>query len=627
MPPADSPALRFTEPAVAWNTPGIHPDRVSTEGDYFNAGDADDFEASSIGQTYRRVNADVLLWIAGRSMVGGGPERFTEQSHQFRPGQTLRKQLIVLNDTRGPLKGRLVADVRLAEKTRVLFDQPIEVPAGGQRRVAFSCELPADAAGTYHINARLHYGDKMLRTDHFAFEVLLPVPPPQDVPDVVLWDPKGLTAKELRRLGVKVAAVTGSVPTSAKGLLVGREAISLDGALPDVGPLLARGGRVVVFEQTEQALSRRLGFRTNAPSLRTTFHRTFHPIVQGLGNTQLRDWTGDATLLPDRFTLPDFEEHDPKVDWLGFQNTRAWKWGNGGQVASVVIEKPQTGDFLTLVDGGFDLQYAALMVARIGNGQMAFCQLDVTGRSQPDPAADRLVGNLVQWAGWVSPVPWTPQPIKPAAFVGDAATLKFLRSLGAELVASDTPPPPAGASIEVGAAGQSAPQRMRVLLFQDAASLAKLDGHFETRPENLTHTVLPASNMPTPWLDGIGPAELHFRGRTPLLGVFPQYGWALSTGLLAHTNRGTTSLVFCQIDPRQFDYQQPGKIYLKLTHNRTCTLLSRLLANCGVPMTSRLADYWKEPPPPTDANRPRWLQSYYLDTPIAEDDPYRYNRW
>jgi len=24
---------------------------------------------------------------------------------------------------------------------------------------------------------------------------------------------------------------------------------------------------------------------------------------------------------------------------------------------------------------------------------------------------------------------------------------------------------------------------------------------------------------------------------------------------------------------------------------------------------------------------PRWLRSYYINTPIAEDDPYRYYRW
>ena len=45
-----------------------------------------------------------------------------------------------------------------------------------------------------------------------------------------------------------------------------------------------------------------------------------------------------------------------------------------------------------------------------------FCQLDVTGRTESDPAATRLVGNLL---GYVSA--WKPAPSRKLLYVGEAA--------------------------------------------------------------------------------------------------------------------------------------------------------------------------------------------------------------
>jgi hypothetical protein len=626
----------FQEPPETWNTPGVHPDMLGGQADYFRAGDPGRFEGSSLGTTFLHINADVLLWIAG------SPDRFTEQSHLFRPGQTVRKQLIVLNDTRGPLKGRLAARVQLGQQPVGTLDQEVEVPPGGQRRVPWEFSLPAGAAGNGSMEATLRWGDREAPADPWAFEVLPAAEPPRGLSGVVLWDPKGLTAKELSRLGIEVPRASGALAEDTRALLVGREALTVDGELPEVGPLLARGGRVVVFEQTEPVLSRRLGFRTNAPSLRNVFLRTAHPILAGLGKSQLHDWCGDATLLPDRFTLPDFEATDPKVDWLGFRNPRVWKWGNAGQLASVVPEKPQTGDFLSLVDGGFDLQYSPLLLARTGGGQIVFCQLDVTGRSQPDPAADRLLANLVGWAG--EPAGRNavrPPAVPPAHYVGDTATLEFLRSLGAQLAPAASLAQALAQPGTTVAAGAADPAELRralaalhrvpsalVLLWPTAAALEAFGPALEVRPQNITHTLFRADDAAQPWLAGVGPAELHFRGRTSLPGVFPRQGWSLETGVVAAMRLGQSQLVFCQIDPRQFDYTQPDKIYLKLTRNRSCTLLARVLANSGVALAGNLETSWRAPATADPAAGPgRWLHSFYLDAPVGEDDPYRYNRW
>ena len=82
-----------------------------------------------------------------------------------------------------------------------------------------------------------------------------------------------------------------------------------------------------------------------------------------------------------------------------------WRCGNRGNVASVLIEKPARGDFLPILDGGFSLQYSPLLEYREGQGMVLFCQMDVTGRTEQDPAAEiagpqpaRLRGRLAAGA-------------------------------------------------------------------------------------------------------------------------------------------------------------------------------------------------------------------------------------
>ena len=117
------------------------------------------------------------------------------------------------------------------------------------------------------------------------------------------------------------------------------------------------------------------------------------PIIRlwpGSRRRSLHDWRGEATLLPPRLTYELRPRYGPTVKWCDIPVTRVWRCGNRGNVASVLIEKPARGDFLPIVDGGFSLQYSPLMEYHEGRGLVLFCQLDVTGRSEPEPAAESL---------------------------------------------------------------------------------------------------------------------------------------------------------------------------------------------------------------------------------------------
>ena len=188
-------------------------------------------------------------------------------------------------------------------------------------------------------------------------------------------------------------------------LIIGKGALTADGP----GPNLSRvrdGLKVIVFEQTAEALEKRLGFRIAEYGLRQVFPRVpGHPLLAGLNAENLRDWRGSATLQPPRLDYTTSQTFGgPAVRWCGIEVPRVWRCGNRGNVASVLIEKPARGDFLPILDGGFSLQYSPLMEYREGKGMVLFCQLDVTGRTEQDPAAETLARNLVGYvAAWKPP--------------------------------------------------------------------------------------------------------------------------------------------------------------------------------------------------------------------------------
>ena len=58
------------------------------------------------------------------------------------------------------------------------------------------------------------------------------------------------------------------------------------------------------------------------------------------------------------------------------------------------------------------------MEYREGAGMVLFCQTDVTGRTESDPAAEALARNIFQYVAG-----WKPSPRRQAVYVGDALDL------------------------------------------------------------------------------------------------------------------------------------------------------------------------------------------------------------
>jgi hypothetical protein len=436
---------------------------------------------------------------------------------------------------------------------------------------------------------------------------------------LAVFDPKGETAAWLDKSGVKYRKIeAGDDLAGVETLVVGRRALTVDGPVPDFRRV-REGLKVVMFEQSADVLEKRLGFRVEEYGLRNVWPRVpDHPVMAGLISDQLRDWAGEATLLPPRLTYEIRPMHGPTVQWCGMPVSRAWRCGNRGSVASVLIEKPARGDFRPIIDGGYAVQYSPLMEFREGEGMILFCQLDVTGRSEEDPAARVLVGNLLRYVAGVKA-----GAQRRVVYAGEEAGLAHLKAGGFSVepfsgkVAADDVlvVGPGGGKVVTEGFVKAGGRVLAVGL--DEKELATFVPKVKTaRREHIAATFAPPTNGSL--LAGVSPADVHNRDprEAPLV---TGGATAVGDGVLA-TVEGT-NVVLCQIAPWQFE--RPATNNLRRTHGRVSFLLTRLLSNMGATSTTPLLDRLAR-----GAGGPTaWLEGLYLDRPEEWDDPYRFFRW
>lgn len=587
-------------------SPGIVPDQLPPPSQYIYCSNDDAMRPSTLGEAFLRWNGPLCAFIAGRA------GHFTEKSHVSSPGETFRKQLVILNDTRQPVT---CAYRWSAPALSSKGEGNIAVNPGEKSLVPLDFKLSEDARGEIPIEAEFDFGQGRIQRDAIAIHVL-PSPKTQ-APSarIALLDPAGHSGEILRRLGVKFKQLSpGAQANDTDLLIIGRQALSVDGPGIDLSRV-SEGLRVLVFEQSADVLERRFGFRVNIHGLRQVFPRTpSHPVLSGLGAEHLHDWRGAAAIVPPHLDITGVETHDPRWLWCGFENTRVWRCGNNGSVATVLIEKPERGDWLPIVDGGFDLQYAPLLECTHGKGRIVFCQLDVSGRTEEEPAAMTLCANLLRYLDAPPTV-----NARPLSYSGNADGLDLLKRLGH---------PPAAAD------GRNA-QPATLLVLGPGHQLHGLDAAVDAGA-NVLCIGLPASDLDRafaqkidfkqgpaisrplnhsgPETTGVGSADLHWR-------TMPSIASTVGHPAVAVIPRGKGRIVLCQAAPWMFDYEKNP--YLRTTYRRNVFLISRLLSNLGARSDCPIIDRFASPP---KSEKP-WLGSLYLQEPVAGDDPYRYYRW
>lgn len=601
--------------------PGFSPDYFDQRYERHDlAFEEEDWLPTAVAEALYRNNGPLLAYI------GGKPGAFTSKDHTFFPGETFQKQAIVINNSRRTVKCDCTWSLDLPRA--ISGQRHVTVPTGEQARVPLTIALPKDVTpGEYRLRAKFSFDSADAQEDESVVHVLPRSEPARPVTNLAVFDPKGQTAAWLKSAGVGFRTVGAAETLSLNDvLLVGRHALTLDSAAPDI-TAVREGLRVVMFEQSSQVLEQRLGFRTTEYGLRQLFPRApDHPLLAGLGEKQLRDWRGSATIVPPQLAYETRPRLGPIVRWCGLEVPHIWRCGNRGNVSTVQIEKPACGSFLPIVDGGFSLQYSPLMEHREGQGMMLFCQLDVTGRSETEPAAEKLLHNILAYVS-----KWKPPPPRKIVYSGNDAGRRHLESAGFRAQPFEGRLTSSQLLVVTPDEGNPLPKnRQAVVDFLtsggyllavglDQPDLAFLPGEVSVRKEEHIAAWFEAPRGDSP-LRGISPADVHNRDprKLPLIesGANP-----IGDGVLATLRGG--NVVLCQLAP--WEFEGPSRQNLKKTHRRTSFLLSRLLSNLGAESSTPILERFHTPL--AEGEAPRWQTGLYLDQPEEWDDPYRFFRW
>jgi hypothetical protein len=602
--------------------PGLSPDYIERDRSRIElAYELSDWVPTVAARALIRNNMPLLAYIAGK------PDAFTSKDHNFLPGETVEKQIIVINNSRETVSCDCQWSFGLPKA--VTGSKRVTLPTGQQVRIPLSFAVPAGTEpGRYQVSMTAKISTGETQEDSFTADVL-PMPSAVQVGGrVAVFDPKGETARLLDGMGVQYQPVEANADLSAYDILVvGKGALTLGNSAPDISRV-REGLKVIVFEQTADVLEKRFGFRVAEYGLRWVFRRVpDHPLLAGIGGEHLWNWRGEATILPPRLKYELSRQFGtPTVQWSGIPVTRLWRCGNRGNVASALIEKPARGDFLPILDGGYSLQYSPLMEYHEGRGMVLFCQMDVTGRTESDPAAEMLARNILQYVST-----WKPATSRKVLYAGDPVGKSHLERAG---ISAGTYEGGKLSVDQVLVVGSGAGQKLAT----NAAAIASwlnAGGHLLAigldaeeansflpikvgmkKAEHIAAYFEPfgAGTL----LAGVSPADVQNRDPRELP-LVSGGATIIGDGVLAKAENA--NIVFCQLLPWQFDVLKQNT---KRTYRRTSCLLARLLANMGAAGRTPLLAHASSP---VVEGETRWLDGLYLDVPEEWDDPYRFFRW
>lgn len=534
----------------------------------------------------------------------------TLKTHIFAPGETLDRGALLLNNSNTTAELTCRWKFELADQTVAEGSKTATIPAGGEGFVPIQALIPAGGDRAGKLSVAFVKDGKPLRSDACAIDVIAPrVFSNQG--KVALIDPEGDSAKALAAAGIRFELRCFDEDFSGFDTIVfGRRAFNYElNLLPeglDLAKLMGQGKHVLILEQDEAALRERFKLRTEYLSPREAFGRGGSTtLLDGIPDRLLNYWRGAATLT-DGYEVaraknkPGAGEFGDGGTWLytwndGESHTRPMKWGNTHNVATVVAIKPDTGSFRTLLDCGYANNYAAAWQLACDNGTIVFNQMDVSGRSEPCPAATRLLQNLLRTTAGTPKPSW-----RQAVYLGsetDAAMLKQL-AIPARTLAAPAEAQPSRDLLVVGEASpaQLLAWKAPLAAFAQAGgtvfSLPRTAAEFAagwtpvavtTRQRTVNHTLI--GKPAAPLLAGLGNSDFYWKGNLDLVGLEPVAGAGLQldTGILTSVPWGKGQYVFCQIAPAAFGDVKRDH-WLKDSKRITERMIRTVLSNLGTKM-------------------------------------------
>ena len=493
--------------------------------------------------------------------IGGPAREWTSKAHQFHSGEAIVKSVLIVHDQAAG------AEVVVKwEATRpangapaVSGEQKATLRPWSRTAVEFQLKAPENKSGRpeeLELKAVVIGLDGAREITCEPFRCLIwpePPAPAAGAEPFKIIDPEGESSAWLTRFGAKLETLT---PEGKLGrvLVLGRRAMSGISKLPFTAADVAAGTRVLICEQHCGDLER-MGFRTEDHCPRNVFARCpAHPVLSGIQDESMRDWRGDSTLLG----------WGPEGDTTRAPpSRRTYHWSNRGTVASNILETPHLGAFKAISDCEFDLAYTPLLSWRHGKGEIVFSQLDLSGRTDSDPAVEHIQRGIVNY--FQTPLAGAPQ--NRSAVCAGKATQDKVAELGFSAKSWVESPDPATEMLVFGKDDGDVlnGHRSTVLEFAKAGGtvllfpatkgiLANLGVKgLSLKTEKLSGTV--AKVDANALLDGVGPQHLHWREPIEMTKIESEQNSGFESllgGLAGVMPLGKGRLVLLQTDPAAF---------------------------------------------------------------------------
>ncbi len=561
------------QPQPAWGnlkTPGPKSDRC--------------FEPAPMEKPNEVYQVTRDAWSPVLVYVGGHPD-FSLKDHAYFAGETVRKQVVVVNDLFEDATVRVDWECVSGDRRIAGGSENIPVGAGtvAFREVSFRAPDVGERTEA-EIRLRPECDAVEMAQDAFALQ-FFPVERAGAVQGVALLDSQGGAARMLERAGVSAHRVaTAAEAAGSRMLVIGRGSLTPDVDAGDLLPAVRDGLNVLCLEQTPDGL---LGGVLDDTYERYTFAAApGHPALEGLAPADLVNWRGESDFCePYPEPAPETERAYPE---------EFWHWGNRGIVSTYVMRKPHLGNARAVLSCGFDMESAPLVEAFEGRGTVVFCQLDVTSRYGSDPAATRIVDNLLRYLARPAPA------AKAVAVIGDDGAREALELLGYEHKPAGDPAAlsPDDTVLVVGDAAAALPQKAAVERFVRAGglciSLAGAAGDWlpfpvSAAPTKVGRTLLPGRH---PLLEGLGAGDFYWRRPYDVTAVQPRADgvFVLDTGVLAVVPFGEGRCVLCQVDPLQFrEEREDLDRAFTVAYQKSLRVLNALLLNAGARSAERLS--------------------------------------
>jgi beta-galactosidase len=581
------------------------------------------------GRAILQNNGPTLAWIAGPQSAPAAKDR------SFAASGKLQKQVVLINDTGATQEFSFDWEVLVGGKQVATGSKKGSIETAQNLFFPLEAEMPATLAtekvdGEIRLTASL---GNCQHQDRFSFRVFQKSGTPStENSTVAVFDPAGKTTRMLQQLGYTTVPWDG-LP-APRLLVIGREALSGGNKLPgSLEAFVRNGGRAIVFTQNPEWMRSALGFRVAPHLSRRVFPvEATHPAVKGLDELDLRDWTGESTLVeayPN--TLNGGVKLNPyNVPWYG------WHWGNRGALSSAPVEKPHLSGWRPILESEFDLAYTPLMELDYGQGRLIWNTLDLEDHVPVDAAAAKLARQIVDYAQTAVLTPIGSKTI----LIGSDADAAKLDRLGLVYQRADSLAGDAGLVI-IGSGGNVSDEQLRGYLSAGgkvfflsrrssfgAATLTP-DAALGVRVREVKNFGGSLKVPSWPEARGLSASDLRERASQDAW-LIESGGEVAADGLLSRAVSGKGVAIFSQIDPDGLNADV--NTYFRYTRWRQTRALAQILANMGASFKAdsrffQLAGGAPEAAAAGTANPESFYHPDYRTDFDLGDDPYRYYRW